>query len=162
MGRMVEQEPLLMSTRALGRRASRVTPVIALAIALVFGAWACGDDTSIPNAPPSVGGVDSVECVDGVCDLWLRVVDPDLDGVDLAIECLLDGDQPCELADAPGTDGRYGLMPDREAPGRAHLLRLIPSVDATTTMRWRFTPTDLPGDPGTPLTTPEFTMAEGL
>jgi hypothetical protein len=173
MARMVEQEPLLMMTSlststssVLGRR--HVGPSIrqgalVLLVAVSLLAWGCGDSTSIPNALPSVAGVDSITCADGVCDLWLRVVDPDMDGVDLRIDCLLDGDQPCTVEDAPGTDGRYGLLPDREPPGRDHLLRLIPSVDDTSvTIRLRFTPTDLPGDEGTAFTTPGFTLAEGL
>ncbi len=172
MGRMLEQEPLLPNSRsqqntasgkgALPSRALGRVLCVPLGLMLLPLLAACGDSASIPNALPVVAGVDSVTCADGVCDVWLRVVDPDMDGVDLEIECLLDGDQPCDLDDAPGTDGRYGLQPDREAPGRDHLLRLIPGVDDSTTIRLRFTPTDLPGDQGLPLTTPGFTLATGL
>ena len=49
---------------------------------------ACSDAVSIPNEPPSIGGVDAIACADGTCEVVLRVIDADADPVDLAVECL--------------------------------------------------------------------------
>lgn len=182
MGRMVEQESVLTSQtrreRSPGSRPSGLTgrgrarapfglraatSVLLTLWLLAAAAPACDDSVRIPNALPSVAGVDTIECTDGICDVWLRVVDPDLDGVDLLIECLLDGEETCAIEDAPGTDGRFGLVPERTLPGRSHLLRLVPQLDdEAASLRLRFTPTDMQGDEGEAFTTPAFTMAEGL
>ena len=190
MGRMVEQKSLLRTHTAMEHHAVSGTPgrttlrspgaspsaprsgnagltvllTVLTALALMSGlASACDDSTRIPNALPSIPGVDTIDCIDGTCDVWLRVVDPDLDGVDVGIECLLDGEATCVLEDAAGTDGRFGLVPERTPPGRSHLLRLVPVLsDESATLRLRFTPTDMQGDSGTPFTTPGFTMADGL
>ena len=160
MGCMVEQESVLISE---GWRRSSAWLFLAGLFTVALAPVACDDSVTIPNAAPSLAGVDAITCAEGVCELWLRVVDPDLDGVDLLIECLLDGDQACVLEDAPGTDGRFGLVPDRSPPGREHLLRLVPVLDDEgATLRLRITPTDMRGEGGTPFTTPGFTMSEGL
>ena len=123
---------------------------------------ACSDAVSIPNEPPSIGGVDAIACADGTCEVVLRVIDADADPVDLAVECLR-ASGTCTLTDGAGTDGRSGLTADRAAPGRTHLLVLaVEGPGPDEPIKLRFVPTDARELEGEAYTTPEFTLATGL
>lgn len=137
------------------------TALAALAMVLTFAA--CDSTRPIPNAVPSVAGLDGIACVERVCDVVVRLVDADADPIDVLVECLPVAGGACTLSDAPGTDGRSGLVPDRVAPGRTHLLRLAfegPAVDDE--LKLRLTPTDARELAGEAYTTAAFTLAEGL
>jgi hypothetical protein len=123
---------------------------------------ACGSTWIPPNTPPRVL-VDSVTCEGLLCDLALRVQDAELDPVDLDLECALEDGTACTFEDAPGTDGRTGLIPDVADPGRAHLLRLeFSGIQPTTAIHLSITPVDARDLAGAPLSVPAFTPAEGL
>jgi hypothetical protein len=133
-----------------------------LLAALALGLLACDKTPPIPNAAPSVAGLDAIVCVDGVCDVVLRVVDADGEPVDLTVSCERAAGE-CTLSDEPGTDGRSGLEPDRAAPGRTHLLRLgFEGPTPTEKLKLRLVPTDLRELTGEAFTSPGFTLAAGL
>lgn len=120
---------------------------------------ACDQAADVPNAAPALAGVDAVRCADAVCEVQLRVVDPDGDPVDLDVACLAEGDDACTLTDEPGSDGRSGLVPNRVLPGRAHALKLrIEGPAPGSALRLRLTPVDSHGLAGPAFTTPPFTL----
>lgn|GEM_PF-3961320 len=135
--------------------------VVTVSLMLAFAS--CDKTRPIPNAVPAVAGVDGIACVERVCDVVLRLFDADAEPVDLAVECMIVTGGTCTLTDEPGTDGRSGLVPDREAPGRTHLLRLkIEGVGVDADVKLRLTPTDARELVGEAYTTPAFTLAAGL
>ena len=120
---------------------------------------ACDSAAEIPNAAPSLAGVDALACADALCEVHLRVVDPDGDPVDLDIACVGEDGSPCTLRDEAGGDGSSGLVPDRALPGRAHVLLLrVDGASPGSSVRLRLTPIDSHGLAGPAQTTELVTL----
>lgn len=131
--------------------------VLALVVASLFAA--CDDSYTRPNAPPSVLSPRLVACSDGVCELRIGVVDANADPVDLEVTCEAEAGDACAVANAPGSDGLSGLIPDTAAPGRPHVLLLeLDGPQPGARLRLTVHPTDARDLPGYPITTPWFTL----